>query len=119
VPALRHGARAKEGELVRARLEFAVEPISTPMAPLPQNLPNAGERRPLSCPYCWERSASPEGLGLYQCHNPKCTGGEDPIFQFTSILVVDAARGARLLPWRDAFALAAARRRDPLAALRG
>lgn len=86
--------------------------------PLPSRLPRATRPRPLACPYCRERTARPLGGRVYQCFNPDCPGGPEELYRFSSVLVIDAIRGARLVEWRVARRLNELRLRDPLAALR-
>ena len=108
-----------------ARLELVTEgrtraraDLPRPIEPVPVRLQRAGRTKPLACPYCRQRSARPLGGRTYQCFNSDCPGGPEQLFQFSSVLIVDAARGARLVAWHEARRLNEERLRDPLAALR-
>ena len=109
---------------------LSIVPASAPAAPVPRGsalrriapLPELPPPRPsepgLHCPYCRCRTTVPTGGLAYICNNPDCPGTGEEIFQFTSCLLVDAARGAYLIPWREAKRITQARIADPLAALR-
>lgn len=89
-----------------------------PIAGPPRRLPPAPSRPGLRCPYCRKVTASPVGGRFYQCQNADCPGGPESLMKHTSLLVIDAAHGVRLVTFREARALQNARITDPLAGVR-
>ena len=99
----------------RARADVRVEPLPRSLT---VRLKAAKATGPLVCPYCRKRSACPKGGRVYLCMNGDCPGGPEIAGQYSSILIIDALRGARLVPWREARRLNDERVSDPLVALR-